>query len=137
MCLGGYRYEERTGLQHDKLAAESNKCFVFGGAWKKYQELYQVQLKATIFGVRHAFNVSIISGNDTPLLISRRQMADWNCVLNMKEGQVTCNVDGNVVEFLCPESRTGLMLLPILDSQAQACGLREGLCVHDVSIASK
>ena len=58
-------------------------------------------------------DVSIISGQATPLLVPKKELSLWKTVMHVKTGRVEMLLNGKRVTFISPETNAGLQLLPI------------------------
>ena len=106
------------------MKGTSQRSFVFGGSSTQHKELYVVNLKVDPFGIDTTFPISVIGGADTPLLVSKAQQATWHTVLRMQTGRIGMVIDGRRVDFVSPESPSGLMLIPIAGRQSRSVGLK-------------
>ena len=97
---------------------------MFGGSSTQHKELYTVDLKVDPFGIATTFPISVIGGADTPLLVSKAQQATWHTILRMQTGRIAVMIEGRRVEFVSPESPSGLMLIPIAARQSRSVGLK-------------
>ena len=117
-------YEKFSGHAHEKVRGTSQRAFVFGGSSTQHKELYTVDLKVDPFGIATTFPISVIGGADTPLLVSKAQQATWHTILRMQTGRIAVMIEGRRVEFVSPESPSGLMLIPIAARQSRSVGLK-------------
>ena len=58
-------------------------------------------------------DVSIVSGQATPLLVLKKQLSLWKTVIHVETGGVKMLFNGKRVTFISPETKAGLQLLPI------------------------
>ena len=84
-----------------------------GGLIERHHELFTVELKINVFGMETTIGGSIISGQATPLLVSKKQVSLWKTVTHVENGRVQMLLSGKRVTFISPETKAGLQLLPI------------------------
>ena len=79
----------------------------------QHHELFNLELKMTVFGMETTIDVSIISGQATPLLVSKKKISVWKTVIHVKTGHVEMLLNGKRFTFISPEAKAGLQLLPM------------------------
>ena len=82
-----------------------------------------MELKINVFGMDTTVDVSIISGNTTPLLVSKKQLSLWKTIIHVDTGRVEMLVNGQRITFISPETKAGLQLLPIDTRQVGQVGV--------------
>ena len=116
-------FEKYTKSYHERLPPVKGRAFVFGGSSVRHHELFNVELKINVFGMETTIDVSIISGQATPLLVSKKQLSLWKTVIHVETGRVEMLLNGKRVTFISPETKAGLQLLPIDARQAGQVGV--------------
>ena len=71
---------------------------------------------------KHAVEVlvSVVQGDKTPLVISKEQLADWNALIDVAQNAIELEINQQRVQYVCPESRSGLTLLPLVGMEKYA-----------------
>ena len=114
-------FEARSGQQFPRQLLQEgqpSRVFVFGAGDSKVEQ-YRVELTVDLFNnakYRTTIVVSVVSGSQTPLLISRTQLAKWKALIDVEANKLTIEVNGQRVAFICPDTKSKLMILPILQS---------------------
>ena len=112
-------YEARIGQQFERFVIPDNKIkrvFIFG-AGETREEMYQVELVLDLFNqaqFRTTILVSVVSGSQTPLLISKAQLSEWDAIIDVKKNQLSMNLNDKKITFVCPDTKSKLMIIPIL-----------------------
>ena len=82
-------------------------------------------------------DVSIISSQATPLLVSNKQLSLWKTVIHVETGRVEMLLNGKRATFISSETKAGLHLLPIDACQVGQVGVNVKLGGYKVNILIK
>ena len=129
--------ERYTNLHHDRLPLVKGRAFVFGGSSERHDELFNVNLRINVFGMETTMEVSIISGQSTPLLVSKKHLSLWRTVIHVESGRMEMLLRGRRITFISPESPKGLQLLPIDARQVGTMGVNVNPGGYEVNMLAE